>query len=1188
MRRPKPLPVLSLCLLLLPSQYMWGQARPPKPAATTTKPVATQGPNVTTTTVTTGATGAGDKSGGNAAGVFVGTYSLTEQPFESISMSGPDYVLLAGQRYVIDATADSTAPVSLIVKTGNATITKIAGGSFAVRPIQTGSLVVEAALQCSAKVTGKCDALATPVDMSFVVATDANEANSLSVCSVLLPTTSSSAPALDATTLISLAGDTSPFQLKAVGKNTIFIYQSKTKSSSTLTAASVKAKLLLLQQDAPPDTMPSSPFSIEIPIRHPGALGDLTTRLGSINPSKFTITDVGANAIRVTSPSKPDCDTWRAFLKDVRREVFGISPEPANTRLFYLSAGDVSTAFGTTAASAKSGGGAADNGGGPGTNGSAPSSGAGSAASGTGKGTGGKEGSTNGAGVGTTPPTSADAADGNTSTKGTGNTSGNSTTTVTIGGATTTLTATNSGSTPGGTSDGGSTSPSGANPASPSQASGLTGAPTNKQALTIAPLESDILLFSDANAGDDSAVGEKKRILAQLDLPRPEMIINAWVMQNSTGDPRTAGQFTSLVRELVNQHNDKLQQTILQGYIYLKNLIATPHNYFEPTFYTYLTQRYIARNPYEVDSSSSLGFRAEQYLAGHAGAPSAAVNGAPFGICPIGSYCLGYSTLFQPLKPRLTDLLLGIVASTDPAGVATRAIDAAEKEDPKVPNRCPSAKSPDKAYCREMLTLTDLTNFEADLRTAASGIATQNGPKSCDRQDIFREIRRGGDSYSSEAAPNLQLECFREQTTLLLTSNASGDQQPYGPGLLRAAIANFLFNYKMSQQYPHEFTAYDLSLSADALNTALSPLIDAFNRDIAAYQVYLRAVLENEVTRINNNAGRSVFAKTFGIDKAGFTNNGLVTVRTISGQEAQVNTVSQSYLDAGTVPEVSQLASDVLNGLTGSSSSGSSSGGKSQTGKSAASEVSNVFTPQAERLAQASLAALKDYQSSQAQIGRAIKLDVIPRSLAGASAAEINVSFNVDDSANPTYYSSGPSNGKAVNLSRVATHDTSTHIRVDSVRLFEISSITAVLQRPRPRLPLLPPLVELPYIGTFAGVPLPAAKEYHNSTAVLSAIVVPTAADLAYGLQFVSDRIIDPDLDLQSCRWPWEQNSNLPLCRVRKAESLRDLNDLPIREFNRVKVHCIATGDAQGYSTLDQSSSPCKGLTLYNVLTDAY
>jgi hypothetical protein len=81
-----------------------------------------------------------------------------------------------------------------------------------------------------------------------------------------------------------------------------------------------------------------------------------------------------------------------------------------------------------------------------------------------------------------------------------------------------------------------------------------------------------------------------------------------------------------------------------------------------------------------------------------------------------------------------------------------------------------------------------------------------------------------------------------------------------------------------------------------------------------------------------------------------------------------------------------------------------------------------------------------------------------------------------------------------------------THIRVDSVVLFDLSSFSAVLSKGRP---LLPPLVELPFLGTLAGVPLPTAKEYHSSSAIVSAVVVPTATDLAFGIRFVDDIVLD-------------------------------------------------------------------------------
>ena len=75
----------------------------------------------------------------------------------------------------------------------------------------------------------------------------------------------------------------------------------------------------------------------------------------------------------------------------------------------------------------------------------------------------------------------------------------------------------------------------------------------------------------------------------------------------------------------------------------------------------------------------------------------------------------------------------------------------------------------------------------------------------------------------------------------------SDDGQPSALGLLRAAVAGFLFDYKISQSYPHEFDPYSLSMSADRLNAALSPLIEAFNRDLTAYQRVLQAGIEVQI-----------------------------------------------------------------------------------------------------------------------------------------------------------------------------------------------------------------------------------------------------------------------------------------------------------------------------------------------------
>ena len=363
---------------------------------------------------------------------------------------------------------------------------------------------------------------------------------------------------------------------------------------------------------------------------------------------------------------------------------------------------------------------------------------------------------------------------------------------------------------------------------------------------------------------------------------------------------------------------------------------------------------------------------------------------------------------------------------------------------------------------------------------------------------------------------------------------------------MRAAIADFLFNYKMSQQYPHDFNPYDLSHSADALNAALSPLIDAFNRDLTSFQLFVRADMQHRVEQLNaRNDDRCSVKRLFGLDKPSFFNDGLITVRTISGQWTYVNTTSQSFLNASTAPELSTL----LNSLAGTNSSASGTG----------SLASAVLTATPLKKSELLAGALANYQTTFAQIGRTLQFSAIPRSLSTASSAEIAVTLNADESAGGPTYTGGGASDPALNTSRVANHDTATRVRVDSVKLFEVSSFTAVVERSRSRFPLLPPFVEIPYIGTFAGIPLGAAKEFHSSTAVLSAYVVPTAADIAYGLRFVSDLVVDglnpgPCSFYKGAAGPDVTNA----CLFRKALSLHDLNSQPVGNFNKEMIRCLA------------------------------
>lgn len=151
-----------------------------------------------------------------------------------------------------------------------------------------------------------------------------------------------------------------------------------------------------------------------------------------------------------------------------------------------------------------------------------------------------------------------------------------------------------------------------------------------------------------------------------------------------------------------------------------------------------------------------------------------------------------------------------------------------------------------------------------------------------------------------------------------------------------------------------------------------------------------------------------------------------------------------------------------------------------------------------------------------------------------------------------------------------------TPVRVDSIKLFEVSSFSAIVKRSRSRFPLLPPFVEIPYIGTFAGIPFGSAKEFHSSTAIVSAYVVPTAADIANGLRFVADLVVDglnrgPCSFYKGAAGPYVRN----VCVFCTGLSLRDYGKQNFKEFNGNLAQCFER---------DTSLSGCKKVTFDNTI----
>jgi hypothetical protein len=1069
----------------------------------------------------------------------------------------PVYPLPNGQPFFVSATSDSGLPVTQHVVSGNVTprdaTPQNATGTQQYVVHGPGTIVIRASVEAVPANQANIDryAAATPVDLILTVAPAASDSTS-PPCSVIFGAQKASQiqPQIDLPGIVGLMGTPTPFVLTPQGKNTIMIYSIRfpldpAEEAVLRTLPSNIAALAGQMAAALGVTVgPVKPFSVELAIPHAAALGDLATRISGLNYSGLTVQDIGSDRVRISSPTQPDCDTWTAFLTAIRHMEWQVTPEPFDLKLFYLSSTDAATAFAALAPA-------------PSASSPAPAGAAGGGAAGGGTTGGTVAGTAAGATAGTAtvainqPPGSVVQLMSDT-------------TPCVIAG----LTSSNSSACAPASGGAAAASPSSTAPA------GAAAAPAPKPppgmaamgvaAGTIEQIPSDLLVFSDTNPGDDAQILERKRILAQLDLPRPEMVINAWVMQNSTGNPRAMGMFSNTVRNLVAGYNDAINVVVLNGWQSVKQQTQSG-NYFNREFYSYIADHYVAdTNLTSVPSSAQEA--AQRFLDTSPAklADSPETRTSEFGICPVGRYCLGYNSLFHPLKPRLTDFLLTLVAANDPVTATMTAIREVEGDvNPVLDERQCEGPAFGSRGIRDLhdrcRAIWSNLGLDRELRPVGSNCASKD----------YREILGSLPIVDgNRPRPRIFLACFQQAT------------QYYQPafGHLRAAIADFLYNYKMSQQYPHEFVPYDLSQSADALNTALSPLIDAFNRDIVAYQTFMRADVQYQVDRLNNDSDqRCCVKRLFGLDKPSFFNDGIVTVRTISGQPTSVGANTQSVLDASAAPTLSNLLSGI-GAPAGSATAGASplAGvlGAPQSGVSLLAGVLNA------------------YQSAYAQIGRSLTLQVTPRSLSTASSAEIAVTLNADEMAGGPIYSGGPQGGAAPTTSRVANHDIATRVRVESVKLFEVSSFSAIVQRSRSRFPLLPPFVEIPYIGTIAGIPIPGAKEYHSSTAVMSAMVIPTAADLAYGLRFVFDQVVDGDAG--SCSYikgsagPGVANA----CRFRRAVSMVDLNKAPIGAFHKAMINCLATEMTSPYasaaSLTNTDTGACKNLSFDRVPQNAY
>jgi len=723
-----------------------------------------------------------------------------------------------------------------------------------------------------------------------------------------------------------------------------------------------------------------------------------------------------------------------------------------------------------------------------------------------------------------------------------------------------------------------------------------------------------VVLSGDTSVSD----GQRVRLLTLLDLPRPEVLMNLWSLQESNPSGKEITANATLIRSTVAIHNEALQNAIEYGWSYLSRQMQDD-SYFDADFKNYLTQRYVADSgpcPYNQEPGPGCVGRKKR---------------ENWGFCPLNQYCLGYTEAFKPIRPTLTNILLGLMAARDPVKAVFTTLGCMEGKFEVYSEACFKdrdaikllpllAETPPKHSADQGLTPKECLARER--KNALDKVKTPSEP-SC--EDLDRAALEAQRQCKVQVA--LPLSCFTIQAAQsfvpfhgfstftarelngLAEANIPAVLEPQrmpltahersfsaSPlGLLRAATTTFLFNYKMAQQFPSEFSPYLLTHSAQELNAEFNPLVVAFNQDVSVFSEDLRQALENKMTE-----GR--WYKFWDPNNKSFLADGSITVRGISGVESFVDTETMSAFDAPqyqTLPQVLGNLAGLTNGASSSASGATTTdstavtNGNTTTTTSTSEPTPTTAPPPLSSsllsllpagLSKASLplaiASAVSPTPATAQIGRQLTLNVTPHTLPGASSAELDVNLIAQEDSPPALYTDRGATQNTDPISRVAKHNVATRVRVESVKLFEVSSFSALIERPRTNVPILPlPFVEIPVVGDLLSLPIRGAKVYHRSTAIISAVIVPTAADLAYGLEFHGDREVVEE----------------PLLKRQFFMKVTSQDQLPWKQrrlygFNQSKAQCFAaqSGDptATRADSLGKPNPGCGDITFEDIAPD--
>jgi hypothetical protein len=415
-------------------------------------------------------------------------------------------------------------------------------------------------------------------------------------------------------------------------------------------------------------------------------------------------------------------------------------------------------------------------------------------------------------------------------------------------------------------------------------------------------------------------------------------------------------------------------------------------------------------------------------------------------------YGLGFATLYYPLTPSLLDMLVTLASMSRPQDVAQELLKRMEgpaKRDHNEPAPMDSQGKngvPRKASCRE-------------------------------RDGLYYGIKKANGVRSVEAGhpANLQLECLYEALvgTGGVFAASPTAQATSSLGQLRGALADFLFHYKLEVEYADEFHFYLEPMAADTLDSAFQPIIDAFDEDLSVFQDRLQLEISDTLKE-----DKSI--------KYGY--GGLVSVKVLGSREGAVRTSTQNYFDTTATPSLGDLFSKLQAG------SGSS-----------ASLLTTSLTPAAAAQLAMALGQALTPKPTTAHLGRGLDLEVTAHTLSGASGAELDLSVRSTENGAGVVQADGT---KTDDLnSRVSQHTVDTHVRLDSMRLFKVSTLGSTLARGQGPWKPFDPYIQIPLLGELFARPRPPKEIYTQSLVFVDAVVVPTAADLGFGVPVIYDEM---------------------------------------------------------------------------------